>query len=70
VNGLLVLDRLSGKIDVMNGWPYDDLKRQKKTDDGELLSMSRYRLMATDMKRSLTKVRGRIVGSFLSEKMV
>ena len=53
---------------MMNGWTVilnQDLQRQKKTDHRELLSMARHRPVVTHMKRSLTKVRGRI-----SEKMV
>jgi len=39
--------------------------RQKKTDDRELLSMGRDRPVVTDMNRSLTKVRDRIMASYL-----
>ena len=42
-----------------------DLKRDKETDDREVLSVGMLRLVATHMNRSLTKVRNR-----MSEKMV
>ena len=45
--------------------PNHDLRRQKKTDDGTLLSMGKHRPVATQMNRSLTKVRDR-----MSEEMV
>jgi len=54
---------------VMNGWPDDGLTNRKRLIR-ELLSMSIHGLVATDMNRSLTKVRDRIVSSFLAEKMV
>ena len=40
-----------------------DFKREKRTDDREVLSVGRLRLAATHMNRSLTKVRDRSVGS-------
>ena len=40
-----------------------DFKREKRTDDREVLSVGRLRLVATHMNRSLTKVRDRSVGS-------
>ena len=54
----------------MNGWTMildHDLRRQTKTDDRRLLSMSRHRAVAIHMNRSLNKVRED--SSFLSEKM-
>ena len=42
-----------------------DFKRDKMTDDRELLSVGRLRLVATHMSRTLTKVR-----DWMSEKMV
>ena len=42
-----------------------NVKRDKRTDDREVLSVGRLRLVATYMNRSLTKVRDR-----MSEKMV
>ena len=40
-----------------------DFKRDKRTDDREVLSVGRLRLVATHMNRSLTKVRDRSAGS-------
>ena len=42
-----------------------DFKRDKMTDDREVLSVGRLRLVATHMNRSLTKVK-----DMMSEKMV
>jgi hypothetical protein len=45
--------------------PNQDLRRQKRTDGRELLSMGRHIPVATDMNTSLTKVRDRVVASYL-----
>ena len=54
----------------MNGWTMildHVLRRQTKTDDRRLLSMSRHRAVTIHMNRSLNKVREDICS--LSEKM-
>ena len=40
-----------------------NVKRDKRTDDREVLSVGRLRLVATHMNRSLTKVRVKSAGS-------
>ena len=49
---------------MMNGWTVitdHDLGRQKKTDHRTLLSMGKHRPVATQMNRSVTKVRDRML---------
>ena len=60
------LEALSAKTDydeLMTVLLNQDIKRDKRTDDREVLSVGRLRLVATHMNRSLTKVRDRSAGS-------
>ena len=61
---LLLLKGFQARLNMMNGWTVitdHDLRRQKKTDDRTLLSMGKHRPVATQMSRSLTKVRDRML---------
>ena len=61
---LVLLKDFQARLNMMNGWTVitdHDLRRQKKTDDRTLLSMDKHRPVATQMNRSLTKVRDRML---------